>query len=1409
MIKFKKMNTVEINNYYNINYINNIIKPYITVIYILTDKKVNILKTILQFQNQKFKNFEFLLIVNGDVNKNTTLDDRFKYIDFTDVFTSIYDLIYILINKNNVNGKFITWIEGKNNYYDNYLYNLLGQHDDWVFDYINNDIYYSCTPYYKNKNNYIKIINYTDKITLKNEFNNLILYKSFLWNIDFLKKNFTTAKSSFNLFNDLTLQINDKNMKYTDIITMEEIIQNGINDIFTISIIMSYYERKDQLLFTLHTIEEQYKKIKSKIKLEVIIVDDGSNIIHNLKQIIYKYSFFIILIEIEKKNKTWKNPVVPYNLAITKCSGDIIVIQNPEVCHIGNVLEYIINNKYLIENTYLVFSVFSSPSFGHNKLLNKYKMDTFDLNKINDKFINNIDYSSFAFDYEFYKNKYNDILNMTYDDAYSHWLNIGLQQNRKCNNSGIFYRECPVMWKGWYSHPVYNKRCLHFLSVLSKKTLNTIGGFCNEFKDGLWYDDNDFLDRIKKSVNVKIINPKHCYGIHLFHSNGSDDQHLKNTFDELVNKNKKIHNDNNLNNIIFCNPTNSNVIFDIYENTNIKLNNLKIGLFVKTYINSLSINQNRLNIIIECLDSIYKNVNSKFHIYIFVDGPVCLKHKNIIYNAKYRNRFKIIQLEKNIGIGAITNYAINYLLKDGIDIGFSLDDDIIINKLCIENYVFNILKTGIPHFSYFPFNEIYTNVSKNISHTIKNEHIINNNAIVHYTNAVSGCFFSFTKESIKQNGYCPVLKYKYGHEHEVFTLNNIQNIICNNGESITGSIDIVNSHNYLQLNKKSFLNKSINANNEELSYNKNESKKYINKYIPYNDNFLKISIIIAHFNRTYLLKHTLQSISKTNYLNFEIVIVDDNSCIDEKQILRNLINQFWFDIKIIEITHTEKGASVNPSIVFNKGVKNCSGDIIIIQNPESYHIGDIISHVSKNIKYNNYLVYSAFNLHSDKANEFFFSINNKNYKTICNDNIPHNPNLLKWYQHPKYKNSKYHFCSAIYKKEFELIGGFDEQYTKGVCFDDDDLIFKIEKIAMYNTIEFEPDEVFIVNLYHTPSISTNCINTENPTKQKWLINQNIYNTKKNSIISNFSYPRILHLFWHGVLPFLNYLSIISFIKYHPAWIVNVYITNCSSDKQMWNSGEQPQLSPIKNFINYIYNISNVNVIDCTDIIKSIGLNNLNYIYQSDILRIHLMNTIGGVWSDFDIIFIKNIESILCQYTNDILFKVYEIGDNSHICYYPIGFFVSPSPLKKNKNNNDIFSDIMECQLKLLNDIENNKNTTYQMFGASIFNKFLESENIDKYNISFLNNEFYLPVVWNELDYLFNFNKLNHINNKITENTFGIHWFNGSSDARTYLCKLDNKINLIICNSSNKLNINNFNIECFMDNLILEYLHHFI
>ena len=235
----------------------------------------------------------------------------------------------------------------------------------------------------------------------------------------------------------------------------------------TISIVMTSSNRSKQTNYTLKTL------LNSTFKnIQVILVDDSDTDPITL-EMLQSYPFYIDFIRIKKTTKNWRNPCVNYNIGFLFVKGEQVIIQNAEVCHVGDVLNYV--HETVNKENYYVFDVEKSIDYNTNEII--YKKDTIDIN--------------------------------------------------------YFSSVCD--WQPWYQHSKHHNRKLHFLSAMNFKVFKKIGGFSYDYSFGSGYDDDDFIMKIN-SLDIPIVSVSNevsmCGGIHLFHTLSTD----KNQWAETLHK---------------------------------------------------------------------------------------------------------------------------------------------------------------------------------------------------------------------------------------------------------------------------------------------------------------------------------------------------------------------------------------------------------------------------------------------------------------------------------------------------------------------------------------------------------------------------------------------------------------------------------------------------------------------------------------------------------------------------------------------------------------------------------------------------------------------------------------------------------------------------------------------------------
>ncbi len=236
----------------------------------------------------------------------------------------------------------------------------------------------------------------------------------------------------------------------------------------------------------------------------------------------------------------------------------------------------------------------------------------------------------------------------------------------------------------------------------------------------------------------------------------------------------------------------------------------------------------------------------------------------------------------------------------------------------------------------------------------------------------------------------------------------------------------------------------------------------------------KISIVMATYNRRQLLINSLKTIEYYNKdRDIEVIVVDDASPSPAESIL-DIPKLFKIPIIVIPITKEEKNwkCDCNP---FNIGFSFMSPktEIVIIQNPENLHVGDIIGYGLNKLRKGVFLSFGLYSMNqADSDNVYRNAIKKGIYSgegikkvvgrfaglTKCADGE------TCWYNHSVYQPSGHHLISAITRKDLEELGGFDERYASGFAYTDFELRERIKRKGMITKIIDEP---FAIHQRHT------------------------------------------------------------------------------------------------------------------------------------------------------------------------------------------------------------------------------------------------------------------------------------------------------------------------------------------------------
>lgn len=214
----------------------------------------------------------------------------------------------------------------------------------------------------------------------------------------------------------------------------------------------------------------------------------------------------------------------------------------------------------------------------------------------------------------------------------------------------------------------------------------------------------------------------------------------------------------------------------------------------------------------------------------------------------------------------------------------------------------------------------------------------------------------------------------------------------------------------------------------------------------------KITIVATYFQRQYQLSNTLHSLSQSSHKDFEVIIVDDCSPDDIS------LPSLDFPVTVIKI---KDKTWTNPEPAYNTGIIEAlkgNPDIIILQNAECYHVGDVLQYAQK-INSENYISFGCYSLNKETTfakHDITAVIQANNIGAVDNGQNA-------WYNHPVFRPVGYDFCSAISADNLRKLNGYDERFSFGIAYGDNNLFDRVNKLGLKVEITSYP---FVVHQWH-------------------------------------------------------------------------------------------------------------------------------------------------------------------------------------------------------------------------------------------------------------------------------------------------------------------------------------------------------
>ena len=222
-----------------------------------------------------------------------------------------------------------------------------------------------------------------------------------------------------------------------------------------------------------------------------------------------------------------------------------------------------------------------------------------------------------------------------------------------------------------------------------------------------------------------------------------------------------------------------------------------------------------------------------------------------------------------------------------------------------------------------------------------------------------------------------------------------------------------------------------------------------------------ISVIIPYWERSEVLKRSLVYYSDIyTDLSLEFVVVDDGSPTEPANPVIDELRPYKFPLTLVEMPI--KTYAKNPCVPINKAVEASNGDTLFLTSPECLHFKPVLE--------------QAYEDHKKLG-----------WKSIVMCSV-YDQQDKRWMSHSVHCPSKNHFANMMSRKLYDEVGGFDEDYREGYCFDDCDFVYKLEKTK---PIWHWRDDLRVV---HT-SVSLKKTKNMPDQTQKWIANGVLFHKK--------------------------------------------------------------------------------------------------------------------------------------------------------------------------------------------------------------------------------------------------------------------------------------------------------------------------
>jgi ribosomal protein L21E len=173
---------------------------------------------------------------------------------------------------------------------------------------------------------------------------------------------------------------------------------------------------------------------------------------------------------------------------------------------------------------------------------------------------------------------------------------------------------------------------------------------------------------------------------------------------------------------------------------------------------------------------------------------------------------------------------------------------------------------------------------------------------------------------------------------------------------------------------------------------------------------------MPYFKRPTALARCLENLALF-YPGSEVSICDDGSG-DAHAIAQ----RFTGEIGVVVTELDRKDHALNPCLPMNVAVESANGEILVLTNPEVWHVDPIIAVLTFGIDEASYVAAACFDTTTQRW--------------LCKRGVRNG-------QLPVPAGAGFHFCAALRRELWDKAGGFDEEYRDGQACEDTDFLWRL------------------------------------------------------------------------------------------------------------------------------------------------------------------------------------------------------------------------------------------------------------------------------------------------------------------------------------------------------------------------------